>query len=61
MKSKEEQEKMNIAVSNLEGLENMMGVAINFLNSIKNQLNKLETKLIAIGEDVAEIKKDIKY
>jgi len=61
MKSKEEQDKLNVAVSNLEGMENMLAVAIGFLNSIKDQMNKIENKLIEIGEDVAEIKKDVKY
>jgi transcriptional regulator with GAF, ATPase, and Fis domain len=61
MKCKEEQEKLDISVSNLKGMESMMGVAIKFLNSMKKQLAQIENKLISIGEDVAEIKKDIKY
>ena len=39
----------------------MMGFQIKFLSSMKKQLGEIENKLISIGEDVAEIKKDVKY
>lgn len=61
MKCKEEQDRLNIAISNLGNMEGMMGMVINFLGSIKGQLGALENRLISIGEDIAEIKKDVKY
>ena len=61
IKCKEAQDNLDIAISNLMGIEQATGIIVTFLGSLKKQMTVIEQSLAKVAEDVEEIKKDVKF